>query len=351
MIADKLVGMLNRTASRNRRPFDPATTMRPPGGRGRPWAHYGVMVPGLPEPHRFFGVMSILGTPGVAVFANDHAITTSPADTVYTSAATAAMTGGQFLTHSIAEDCRLDPDGASLVLGEDLRLTGRYPHFTLTHHHDQVRTELDIYATDLVSHFAHIPGLYDHWSILAHCRGTITDHDTTHHVNTLGTVEYATGINPRTLIPSTGYNLPVRVFTYHVLNIDPDTQALLVQLLGPAGLPLQQRVYLRRLGHGASVHTRGYRVRVTEVHPEPARTPDGHLMSLPRRLTWQVRDDDGSRLLDITGRCHDDFSYGLGAGYVGSYDYTGTYRTRPITGAAYLEYVDRRPRRHSATSR
>lgn len=337
---ERLAGVINRTAARNGRPFDVLTPMRPPGGRRRSWAHYGVMVPGLPAPHRFFGVMSILGTPGVAIFANDHAITTTPADIVYTSSATAGMSGDQFLVHSIERDCEFRSDGSYLKFGDDPLIEGHYPKFTLHRHHRDVEIELEIHATDVVSHFAHVPGAYDHWSVLAQCRGSLRDRHGITPVETLCTVEYATGIGVHSLAPHTRRRLPIPFFTYHVLNIDPTTQVLLVQVLGPAGLPIQRRVYLRGLDDHGSVHTRGFDFTVTEHQPRT--TPSGHVMRLPTRLHWQVSDNGNNPLIAIKGTSNSDYSYGLGAGFVGSYDYTGTFAGRAITGTAYMEYIDLR---------
>jgi hypothetical protein len=78
--AARALALIDGAARRNGRPFAPDTPMRPPAGRRRSWVHYGVMMPGLPEPHRGFGVMSIPGTPGVRIFANDHLIRTSPGE-------------------------------------------------------------------------------------------------------------------------------------------------------------------------------------------------------------------------------------------------------------------------------
>ncbi|WP_143537170.1 hypothetical protein [Rhodococcoides fascians] len=65
-----------------------------------------MMVPDLPDPHRSFGVMSIVGRPGVTMFANDQAIATTPCDTVYTASATAAMTSRQFFVQSSTSTTR-----------------------------------------------------------------------------------------------------------------------------------------------------------------------------------------------------------------------------------------------------
>ncbi|RMI33378.1 DUF6670 family protein [Nocardia stercoris] len=339
-LLQRAIGLVNRTASVNGTPFDPATPMPPPAGRMRNWVHYGVMVPELPEPHRSFGVMSILGTPGVTVFANDQAITTDPADTVYTSSATASMPDEQFLVHSRAYDCEFAPDGSHLRFGEELVIDGTYPHFTVRRIHPDVVVELEIEATPNVAHFANIPGLYKHWSLLSTYRGHVDHHGDRVAVEGLCTVEYAAGVGLHSLAPATRHNLPVKFFTYHVLNLSDRTQALLVQVLGPCGFPLQKAVYLRSLDGSGGVYTRGFDFEVTEFEPEPRRTPTGRTMSLPRSLSWRVLDGDGRELITIEGKGGGDYSYGLGAGYVGTYEYSGTYRGRDVAGRAYIEYID-----------
>ena len=81
---------------------------------------------------------------------------------------------------------------------------------------------------------------------------------------------------------------------------------------------------------------------MTEHASEPLRTPDGRSMTMPRRLRWRVDDTDGTELISIDGTTNGDWSYGLGAGYAGSYAYTGRYRGAPVAGTAYIEWIDRR---------
>src|ERR1700753_3192342 len=116
----KFAQRLNRNDRRIGRPFDPGTRLKPPHGLRSSWAHYGVMVPNLPEPHRTFGVMSIVGTPGIAIFSNDHAITTSASDTAYLVSATAGMRGEGLHSYSIAGDCEFRDDGSLVRFGDDL---------------------------------------------------------------------------------------------------------------------------------------------------------------------------------------------------------------------------------------
>ncbi|KAA0018448.1 DUF6670 family protein [Antrihabitans cavernicola] len=339
-LAERLIDLVNRTGHVNGMPFDAATPMPPPSGRVRNWVHYGVMVPDLPEPHRSFGVMSILGTPGVTIFANDHAILTDPSDTAYTSSATASMRGGQFLVHSISRDCDFAADGSHLRFGSELEIDGRYPHFAVRRSHPDVTVELTIDATDKVAHFANIPGLYRHWSLLASYRGHVDHNDERVEVEGLCTVEYACGVGTHSVSSSTWPKLPAKFFTYHVLNLDHTTQALLVVVLGPSGLPVQRAVYLRSLDDYGAVYTRGLKFDVQAYEAQPRETPDGRAMRLPQQLAWRVLDDDGHDLLAVEGQAGGDYSYGLGAGYVGTYDYTAIYRGRELSGRAYIEYID-----------
>ncbi|OZD39334.1 hypothetical protein CH260_03770 [Rhodococcus sp. 05-2256-B2] len=48
----------------------------------------------------------------------------------------------------------------------------------------------------------------------------------------------------------------------------------------------------------------------------------------------------GERIISIDTATVTDLTYGLGAGYVGNHRYRGTFRGEPITGNAYLEYID-----------
>ncbi len=193
-LARRLSAALNRTDARNGVPLRDAPAFTPRVGERRSsWVHYGVMVPGLPEPHRRFGVMAILGTTGVAAFDNDPWIRTTPRDTAYVVSGTA--TDGGFAAYSMAGDCALAPDGTRLAFGEeDLVLEGLPPHVRVRRP-GAVPVDLELEVTDHVSWFSRIPGLYDHLSLLARVRGSIGDVA----VDTLGTWEYARGAGPHSV--------------------------------------------------------------------------------------------------------------------------------------------------------
>ena len=65
-------------------------------------------------------------------------------------------------------------------------------------------------------------------------------------------------------------------------------------------------------------------------------------MTVPVLVKWTVRDGD-DEILTIDGSVDSELRYGHGRGYVGAYTYIGTYRSTPVAGSAYLEWVDTQP--------
>lgn len=306
--------------------FDPATSIAPPAGRRRSWVHYGVMLPGLPAPERYFGVMAVVGTPGASFVANDDRITTSPRDTAY-------VVSDSFRTYSVDRDCEFAADGSRLRFGDDLLITGRYPSFQVTRTDPPASLRLE--ATTAATRFIRLPGIYDHWSLLCRARGQVGGAD----VDALCTFEYARGVSVHSIVNRrlpTWTRVPVPFFTYHVLDVDDRTQLLFSDVRGPHGVPVQHAAHVRSVDGTSTTRRRGHRF---EVHATtPRSTPDGRTMDLPDSFTWAV---DG---IELHGRTNADFAYGLGAGFVGSYDYEGRFDGCAISGCAYVEYVDLRSR-------
>jgi len=70
----------------------------------------------------------------------------------------------------------LAPSGRHLRFGSDLVIEGTYPRFRVQRRHPDVEVELDIHATNTVSHFFKMRGgLYDHWSLLCKYEGLINE--------------------------------------------------------------------------------------------------------------------------------------------------------------------------------
>jgi hypothetical protein len=330
-LVNAILSQINRTGVLNARPFDPATRVAPPHGR---WGivHYGVMVPGLPAPFRFFDAIVVLGTARAPVFANPSLVRTTDSDSAWALTGS-GVTTDSFRPYSIAEECTLTDDGTLLRFGDELRIERGTKKITVRAIQPRATVELTLRPTAAVSHFAHLPGIYDHWSLLCLYEGTFGTAGGTFTRTGLCTYEYARAVN----LP-----LPFLFFTYQILDVDDRTQVLMGEVLGPAGLPVQRTVYVRGVDGTATTHTQDFRHQVLEYARQPRTTPDGHRMQMPKRFNWAVDDDSGEQLISVDGITNDDFVYGLGSGYAGSYQFTGRFRGAPITGTGYIEWIDRR---------
>ena len=320
---DIVAGQVNRVGSLDGTRFEPSSTLAPPTGRFA-IGHYGVMVPGLPDPLRSLDVVALLGNARVPIFANPWLTQPNPADSVYLLTGSGGEAYSEFACYSRAVDCDLAADGSRLAFGEDVVIEGSFPKFTVRRAHPRLSYTLDLRASDVVTHFAHIPGAYDHWSLLCEYDGTFTRDGIATSATGLCTFEYARAVD----VP-----MPFRFFTYQIINVSDDTQVLWSDVRGPGGVSLYHGAHVRTLGVGSRTTTRDLRSTVHTV--DVLTTPDGHDMRVPRAWSWSADDTV------IEAEANGDWVYGLGAGYAGSFTYTGTYASDPIGGSGYVEWIER----------
>lgn len=306
------------------------------------WTHYGVMIPDLPAPHRFFSIMSIIGTPGALAFDTDHALKTSPRRNATLVCGTAATHPDHFAGYSIDRDCDFPDEGGLVRFGDEVEILGEYPDFRVTANIHDLRLQIDLRCTDKVTWFLKTP-VYDHLSLLCDYQGTLEWKGTRTEIAGQCTYEYAACPSPYLVrdrpLPR-ALKLPVDFFTYQIINLEDGVQLLLTQI-GIAGNLAVSKVYVR----GRDEYNRTYLAAEFDVirYREPAeRTPDGRRMNLPDQFEWRVAADDGTEVLSIRCTCDTPFTYGLGSGYVGGYRYEGEFRGLEIGGRGYIEYIDRR---------
>jgi hypothetical protein len=335
---ERVLSMANRATRHDGTPFDPGTAFAAPSGAHWNWCHYGVMVPGLPDPHRTFGAMAIVGTPGVSIFANDWAITTTPRDTAYLVSATGSMTRDRFRTYSIADACTVEP--GTVRFGDDLTIEGEYPRFAVHRDNGETTVDLAIVATDTVTWFVDLPGVYEHWSLLGDYTGQIVHDDVVTPIGGQCTLEYARGTGPNAMPRrlAARATIPARTFTYQVLNLDASRQLLLTEVLGPLRTPILRTVYLRSPAGSTTLGATRFAVSVRA--PVPLATPDGRRMRMAQAYSWEVRDRAHRPLITLDCVANDDWVYGLGAGFVGSFRYLGVVSGDAVEGTGYIEYVD-----------
>lgn len=333
-VPDKFRNLIDKSASLNGKPLDlDSISFRAPHEKFT-CVHYGIMIPNLPEPFRFLNMITVIGQPRLKIFRNQHLIKTTALDTANVLIGSGIATPDFFNGYSVEQACDIRPDGSFLKFGQDLVIQGSYPNFRATRETSNFKYDLNLKATDKIAHFAKLKAdFYDHWALLCQYDGFLEYNGNKTTVNGLCTFEYARAAD---------INLPFKFFTYQILNINADTQVLLVELLGPLNLIIQRRAYIRSLDDVGRVYSKHVKFTVHTLFDEIKVTPDGDAMQMPQFLSWRIHDDDNQELLVIDGHCNNDFCYGMAAGYAGSYRYTGRYKGENIQGNGYIEYIDHR---------
>ena len=333
--------LLDRGPSLQARPFDCPQLIRPNiGKRLFSVSHYGIMIPKLPEPFRFFSLMSIIGTAGHRFVDTDHMLVDTPRRNATQVSGTAAPETGQFAAYSIDRDCDIAEDGSLIRLGRDVTLSGIYPDIRLQVTREAFGLDISLHCCDNVTWFANTP-IYKHLGLMADYHGHIDYRGQRHPVQGICTYEYFTMIGPygfRSRPLPQSLKLPTDFFTYQIIEIDDNTQLMFAKA-GMSGVTLMEAAFLRERGVPTRTYSTNTRFTVTSQENLPRISPDGRSMRLPSTFTWTVRDGD-LVLAEITGTVDTPFLYGLCSGYVGGYHYEGSFRGQAVSGRGYIEYVD-----------
>jgi len=305
------------------------------------WTHYGLMIPDLPEPHRYLTIMSLIGGTGSLAFDNDHALVASPRRNATVVVGTAATHPRHFGNYEIGRDGRFREDGSELIFGRELSITGGYPYYRVRAEIGDCAIELGIENTDKVSWFFHSP-VYKHLGLLSRYRGHLTLAGERQEVEGLCSFEYGACPSAHLLhdapLPA-ALKAPLDYFVYHIVNLDESNQVLLSQY-SIGGRPLMTFALHRALdSHTAAYHDTTFEVLEYDDDPHP--TPAGPDMRLPRRTRFTVR-DRGRQWLVVETDMDTPWTYGLGTGFVSGFAYTGRWRDADLAGRGYVEYIDRR---------
>lgn len=331
---------LDRAPARQGRPFDEPGLIRPNiGNRLFNVSHYGVMIPDLPEPFRFFSLMAIIGSAGNRLIDTDHMLVDRPARNATQVSGTAAAGTDQFAAYSIDRDCDIRPDGSLIRLGQDVCLSGSYPDIRLQVTRAGFELDIALQCHDNVTWFAHTP-VYKHLGLMADYQGHILYQGQRHAIAGICTYEYFTMAGPYGFIRGPlppGRKVPMDFFTYQIVAIDSDTQLMLAKV-GASGVTALEAAFVRRRGTASQTYAEATRFEVSRYEDEPRMTPDGRRMRLPQSFTWTVLDGNEVIAL-IHGQVDTPFIYGLASGYVGGYHYEGQFRGRSVSGRGYIEYV------------
>lgn len=334
---------MDRAPALQGRPFSEPELIRPnTDARLFNVSHYGVMIPTLPEPYKYFSLMAILGTAGNRFIDTDHMLVDAPGRNCTQVSGTALAGSSHFGSYSMDRDCEIRADGRLIRLGGDVELSGSYPDIHLRVRRGDFELDIALACSDNVTWFCHTP-VYKHLGLLAEYRGHIGHGNERQAIAGLCTYEYFTMAGPYGLVrkplpPS--LRVPTDFFSYQIVDLGDDTQLMLAKVcaLGVTGL---EAAWLRSKNDYSRTYATGVRFTVTSYEDALRIAPDGRAMLLPKTFTWTVQDGTDT-LAEIHGTVDTPFTYGLCSGYVGGYRYEGRFRGKPVSGRAYIEYVDQR---------
>ncbi|MCB1287183.1 MAG: hypothetical protein KDB47_05715 [Mycobacterium sp.] len=326
------------------RPFDEPEIMVPNvQSRKYGWTHFGVMIPDLPEPHRFFSAMSLIGATGSLAFDNDHALADVPRRNASIVAGTAASHPAHFGNYSTASDFVSHADGSLLRFGDDLTISGHYPDYHLGGRLGGVDVDLRLTNTDKVNWFFRNP-VYKHFSLLTEYRGYFTETDSGRRTDVEGLCAFEYGACPSlyqlrsTPLPS-GLKAPLDYFVYQIINLGSDDQVLLShyclggQPFMTTALARSRNEFGRRFEHA--------KFRVEEFQSSAVETPYGIPMRIPAATTFTAMDSDGIAL-EVRAELDTSLTFGLGSGFVTGFRHRTMWKGRQVEGRGYMEYIDRR---------
>ncbi|MGJ3256820.1 MAG: DUF6670 family protein [Alcanivorax sp.] len=341
-VVDGVLPRIDSAVAASVEPFTVPDIMRPDGGSKRYGiVHYGVFIPGLPEPFRYCNIMTLLGATGTVIMDNDYLLSDPPSDTATFLCSTAQGQNHHYQAYSIARECRREEGDVLVSFGDNLVITGEFPRYQVKAAYENFELALDIHCTDTVSWFVR-NAIYDHFSLLASCSGTLTQNGQSLEIQDhLCTFEYARSASPYALtrrpIPDV-WKLPADFFTYQIINLTDDTQLLLTKVCS-LGRTVFQGMHVRTRDGEADIHVDDVSFEVLEHQQEDALAPDGKAMRLPVRFRWRVR-EKGAEVLEIECRIASRWRFGLGRGYTASYAFEGHYQGQAVTGDGYIEYID-----------
>lgn len=337
-----LMDVFDDAEESSRRPFTEPSIMVPNVDSKRyGWTHYGVMIPDLPEPHRFFSAMSLIGATGSLAFDNDHALADAPRRNASVVVGTAASHPAHFGNYAVGRDFVSEPDGSLMRFGDALTIAGRYPHYRLTGRFGDVEADLRLTTSDTVTWFIRNP-VYKHLSLLTEYHGRFATASGSQEVSGLCAFEY--GACPslyqlRSAPLPAALKAPLDLFVYQIINLGPDEQVLLSHHCVGGRPFISTALHRRRNGHGSSLGRAEF--EVLEYRQEPEDTPYGIPMRIPAVTRFTVRDEHGIAL-EVTAQLDTGLTYGLGTGFVTGFRHQSTWRGERISGRGYMEYIDRR---------
>ena len=295
--------------------------------------YHGLMLPDLPAPLHFLNFIGLLGQPKIPLFHNPSIIKDKASNTASVLIAISPHQIGHLKSYRLKQHCQIDP--YQYQFGQVDCLNGFFPQFEIQRQDRELEVNLKISTTNTVTHFTPLKwNLFEHWSVLCHCEGTLKYQNQHYEISAMGSFDYARAAN----IPY----LPLAFYIHQLINLDETTQIILTQVRNQWNQIAYSKCYIRSVNGHQQQFDKKVKFHIHRVFPKIT-TPNGRHMYLPREFTWVIS-ENGHPIFELRGQSRGDFKFGVGAGYVGSFRYRARFRNQEFEGeSAYCEYIDIRP--------
>jgi hypothetical protein len=307
-----------------------ALTFHPPKGLFK-IVYQALILPNLPEPFHYLNFISLMGQPRIPICYNASAIDTTAIDTATVLVTTSAVSVGHLKSYSVKEQCQLEVDHYQFLDVDQIHVD--LPHYYFNRTDDELSCHLKVtYAAEIENHSALQWGIGDYWYVRCQCEGEIIYKNQKYEIQANGILRHARAI----YLPFIAFHF----FTYQIIQVNSDLQIILSELRNQWNNIVVSRIEIQS-NQTTTLYDHQVIFDVTRVYPK-VQTPNGREMYLPREFIWQYQQDEGI-IFHLKAQSRGDYKFGLGAGYVGSFEYQLLWDNQNYEGSGYCEYIDCRP--------
>ena len=308
-----------------------ALTFYPPKGLFK-IVYQALILPNLPEPFHYLNFISLIGQPRIPICYNASAITTTAIDTATVLVTSGLSTAGHLKSYSAKEQCQLEQDRYQFLDVDQIQVD--FPNYYFKRIDEELSCQLTVnISADIENHSALHWGVGDYWYARCQCEGEITYKKQKYQIEAQGILKHARAI----YLPFIAFHF----FTYQVIQVNANLQIILSELRNQWNNIVFSRIEIQSNEQRSILYDHQVVLDITRVYPK-VQTPNGREMYLAREFMWQYQEKN-QIIFQLKAQSRGDYKFGLGAGYVGSFNYELIWNNENHKGSGYCEYIDCRP--------
>ena len=308
-----------------------ALTFYPPKGLFK-IVYQALILPNLPEPFHYLNFISLIGQPRIPICYNASAITTTAIDTATVLVTSGLSTAGHLKSYSAKEQCQLEQDRYQFLDVDQIRVD--FPNYYFKRIDEELSCQLTVnIRAEIENHSALHWGVGDYWYARCQCEGEITYKKQKYQIEAQGILKHARAI----YLPFIAFHF----FTYQVIQVNANLQIILSELRNQWNNIVFSRIEIQSNEQRSILYDHQVVLDITRVYPK-VQTPNGREMYLAREFIWQYQEKN-QIIFQLKAQSRGDYKFGLGAGYVGSFNYELIWNNENHKGSGYCEYIDCRP--------